>query len=182
MIDSFGRIIEYMRISVTDRCNLRCRYCMPSGVPDLGHDAIVRYEELLRFCQVAATLGIRKFKITGGEPFVRKGVMAFLKELCQLPLVESVTITTNGQLLEPYIPDLAAIGIDGINISLDTLDEEQYRRLSKGALAPVLDAIQASLAVGIRTKINAVLLDETKGQILKLAQLAEKAAPFCPFY
>lgn len=174
MIDSFGRTIEYMRISVTDRCNLRCRYCMPSDVPDVGHDAIVRYEELLRFCQVAAKLGIRKFKITGGEPFVRKGVMAFLKELCQLPLVESVTITTNGQLLEPYIPSLAAMRIDGINISLDTLDETQYRRLSKGALAPVLEAIRACLAAGIRTKINAVLLDETKEQILKLAQLAEK--------
>lgn len=174
MRDSFGRPIDYIRISVTDRCNLRCQYCMPKDVLDVGHDAIVRYEELLRFCRVATTLGITKFKITGGEPFVRKGLIPFLKELRCIEGVQSVTITTNGQLLERHIKDLAEMGIDGINISLDTLDGTQYARLAKGPIEPVLSALEASLAAGIPTKVNAVLLKETKDQILPLAKLAEK--------
>ena len=121
MIDSHGRIIDYMRISITDRCNLRCQYCMPDNTEVLSHMDILRFEEILRICQCAVRLGIKKFKVTGGEPLVRRGCMNFLKELKQMPGVEQVTLTTNGVLLGEYLDELAAMKIDGINISLDTL-------------------------------------------------------------
>ena len=94
MIDSHGRIIDYMRISITDRCNLRCQYCMPDNTEVLSHMDILRFEEIIRICQCAVRLGIKKFKVTGGEPLVRKGCIDFLKELKQMPGVEQVTLTT----------------------------------------------------------------------------------------
>ena len=125
-----GREIDYLRVSVTDRCNLRCRYCMPGGVPSVEHAEVLRYEELLRLCGLAAGLGIHAFKVTGGEPLVRRDCMSFLAELKKLRGVEQVTLTTNGILLPDHLEALRTAGVDGINVSLDTLDDGLYSSLT----------------------------------------------------
>lgn len=159
MIDSHGRKIDYMRISITDRCNLRCQYCMPEELPSIGHTEILRFEEILEICRHAVSLGITKFKITGGEPLVRRGCLSFLRSLKNISGVEQVTITTNGVLLKECISDLEAIGIDGINISLDTLNSDIYEKMTRrNEFSRVWDAILAAQASKIRTKINCVLL------------------------
>ncbi len=174
MIDGQGRKIDYLRLSITDRCNLRCRYCMPAeGVTLTSHEALLRYEELLELASIALSLGITRFKITGGEPLVRRDCPEFIRELKGLPGVEQVTLTTNGTLLPRYLDDLAAAGIDGINISLDTLDPVQYGIItrSQGDPAQIVAAARES-ARRVPTKINAVALRETEDQILPLAALA----------
>ena len=159
MIDSHGRKIDYMRISITDRCNLRCQYCMPEEIKSMEHSEILRFEELLELCSHAVTLGITKFKVTGGEPLVRKGCLSFLRNLKSIPGVEQVTLTTNGVLLKEVLPELEAIGIDGINISLDTLSPDTYEKMTqRKEFTGVLDSIIAAQASKIRTKINCVLL------------------------
>ena len=159
MIDSHGRKIDYMRISITDRCNLRCRYCMPEELPSIGHTEILRFEEILEICKHAVTLGITKFKVTGGEPLVRKGCISFLRSLKDLPGVEQVTITTNGLTLKEHLAEMEEIGIDGINISLDTLNPETYQNITRrDDFSRVLEAVLAAQASKIRTKINCVLL------------------------
>ena len=153
MKDRWGRTIDYLRLSLTDRCNLRCRYCMPDDVESVGHDAVLRYEEMMVVCQASLTLGIDRFKITGGEPFVRRGAVDFMRALKGLDGVRSVTVTTNGMLLEKALPDLVDLGIDGINISLDTLDAEQYHRLTGGGdLSVVVSALQAAVKAGVNVK------------------------------
>lgn len=159
MIDSHGRKIDYMRISITDRCNLRCQYCMPEEIKSMEHSEILRFEELLELCSHAVTLGITKFKVTGGEPLVRKGCLSFLRSLKSIPGVKQVTLTTNGVLLKEVLPELEAIGIDGINISLDTLSPDTYEKMTqRKEFTGVLDSIIAAQASKIRTKINCVLL------------------------
>jgi cyclic pyranopterin phosphate synthase len=130
MHDSFGRNIDYMRISITDRCNLRCKYCIPEGFSMLSHDDILRYEEILRLCNAAAKSGIRSIKVTGGEPLARKGCMNFLRNVKSLPGIENVTLTTNGVLLEPLVDDLAEMKLDGVNISLDSLNPDTYKQIT----------------------------------------------------
>ena len=130
MLDQYGRKIEYMRISITDRCNLRCRYCMPEGVVCESHDDILRYEEILRIARAATALGISRFKVTGGEPLVRKGCPGLIEQLKATPGVEQVTLTTNGLLLRQELDALCAAGLDAVNISLDTLDTEKFRRIT----------------------------------------------------
>ena len=174
MFDSLGRNIDYLRISLTDRCNLRCKYCMPQGVQELKHEDILSYEEILSICKVAVSLGIKKFKVTGGEPLVRKGAVEFLGALKKMSGVASVTLTTNGCLLTEQLSALRAMGLDGINISLDTMEEKQYKEITgKYGCATVLKAIKASVAAGIPTKVNVVLLAENEKQILPLAALGE---------
>lgn len=159
MIDSHGRKIDYMRISITDRCNLRCRYCMPKELPSIGHTEVLRFEEILEICRHAVSLGITKFKVTGGEPLVRKGCISFLRSLKELPGVEQLTITTNGVSLKEYLPELEDIGIDGINISLDTLNAKTYEELThRDEFFRVWDSVIAAQASKIHTKINCVLL------------------------
>jgi len=175
MIDTLGRRIDYLRISITDRCNMRCRYCMPDGISAVGHGDVLRYEEIIAICRAALRVGITKFKVTGGEPFVRKGAVGFIRELRNLPGVESVTVTTNGWLLPQVLPELRRIGIDGVNISLDSLDREQYQAIAGvDALPEVLQAVRQCAASGLPTKINAVLLADTKEQIAPLARFAEE--------
>ncbi len=175
MQDQYKRTIDYMRISVTDRCNLRCKYCMPEGVASTSHEEILRYEEILKICKEAVQLGIVNFKVTGGEPLVRKGVLDFMEKLKRLEGVSSVTLTTNGVALREYIPRLKAMGIDGINISLDTIKEETYEKITgKRELSKVLEGISRSCEAGIRTKINCVLLDEYRESIGELASFAER--------
>ena len=174
MKDSFGRNIEYMRVSVTDRCNLRCQYCMPEDLPDIPHPEILRYEEILRVCEAAVRLGISNFRVTGGEPFVRRGCVDFLGELKKIPGVASVMITTNGVLLEQYLPALRDIGIESVNISLDTLDREGYRKLTGAdAFDKVMLGIEAAVAAGFRVKLNCVAMrGVNEDQFLPIAGLA----------
>ena len=174
MIDTYGREINYLRISLTDRCNMRCQYCMPGDVPSVGHDEILRYEEILLICRVALQVGIHRFKITGGEPLVRKGAVAFMQSLRQLPGVRSMTLTTNGLLLQPHIAVLKHMAVDAVNISLDSLHAGQFRKISGvDGLSCVRQALAQTVQAGIQTKVNAVLLRQTRSQLLPLAKLAE---------
>lgn len=161
IIDGYGRRLNYVRISVTDRCNFRCTYCMPAeGAPHLDHSKIMRYEEIIFLCGVMHELGVGKFRFTGGEPLVRKGMVLFLKELKRkLPDVKTA-ITTNASLLSLYAGELAGSGIHSLNISLDTLDPVKFASITRiGKLGDVLDGIAAAKEAGIRNiKLNAVLI------------------------
>lgn len=130
MLDQYGRKIDYLRISVTDRCNLRCRYCMPEPIDAVQHADTLRYEEILRICRATIELGITKFKVTGGEPLVRAGCAEFIAALKTQPGTQQVTLTTNGLLLEKNLDALTAAGLDGVNISLDTTDNARFRRIT----------------------------------------------------
>ena len=131
MIDLYGRTIDYLRVSITDRCNLRCRYCLPGGEETVAADQerYLNLEEVLRVCQAAERIGIRKFKITGGEPLVRQDCLELIRRLKELPETEAVTLTTNGVLLKRALPELKRLSIDGINVSLDTLKPVSYTHL-----------------------------------------------------
>ena len=176
MRDALGREINYMRLSVTDRCNLRCRYCMPAeGVPATAHTDILRYEELLRVAQAAVSLGIDRFKVTGGEPLVRRGITDFIRSLKALPGVRQVTLTTNGLLLPSLLDGLLDAGLDAVNISLDTRDNAQYQFITRSGHTADEVLHAARLCAGrLPTKINAVLLSETAAQLVPLARLAEE--------
>jgi cyclic pyranopterin phosphate synthase len=157
--DRFGRTIEYLRLSVTDRCNLRCRYCMPeSGVPELTHGDVLRYEELLRVVAAACRLGIRKIRVTGGEPLVRRGIVSFIGQLSALPEKPAITLTTNGLLLADQAEQLKAAGLTRVNISLDTLRPERFRELTRrSGLEQVLAGIAAAERVGmLPIKLNVI--------------------------
>ena len=179
MHDSFGREINYMRVSITDRCNLRCAYCMPHGIEPLIHADILRYEEILRICKAVAKLGIQTVKVTGGEPLVRKGCIEFLKALKFE--VKKVTITTNGVLLEQYVPELAKMKIDGVNISLDSLNADVYKKITGGLdsagdnLSAVLRSLNKTVEAGLHVKINCVPMHGINDtEIIPIARLAEK--------
>ena len=175
MYDQYNRKIDYLRISLTDRCNLHCRYCRPEVSGHVPHNEILRYEELLRICRAALQLGIRKFKITGGEPLLRKGCSDFIANLKQLDGVEQVTLTTNGTLLAQQLPALIAAGVDSINVSLDTLNAAYYTELTGGSLGNVLQALQELQAAGIPFKLNSVPLAETGlSDIMQLLKLAHR--------
>jgi len=157
--DPFGRRIDYLRLSITDRCNLRCRYCMPEeGVPALSHRQILSYEELLRISAAAVRLGVRKIRVTGGEPLVRKGVVDFVRRLADLPGKPEVTLTTNGLLLGEMASDLRKAGLARVNVSLDTLREERFSAITRrGGLSKVLEGIEAAEKNGLAPiKINMV--------------------------
>ena len=175
MKDHLGREIDYMRISITDRCNLRCRYCMPEGAAKVSVREILSLEEAARLAACGAVLGIRKIKVTGGEPLVRLGCCDFVRMLKETPGIQEVTITTNGMLLEEYLDPLVQAGIDGINISLDTLNEATFERMTgRPEFSRVMESIIACQASGIRTKINSVLLKGyNKNDFFDLVHLAE---------
>lgn len=158
MTDKYGRKIDYMRVSITDRCDLRCRYCMPDGCEKVSMSKILTYEEIERICRVAADLGINRIKITGGEPFVRLGCTDLIRNIKATDGIEEVTVTTNGQTLDRYIDELKEIGVDGINISLDTLDPEKFAYITGGGeLAKTLRSVELSAASGIKTKLNCLM-------------------------
>lgn len=160
MKDGFGREIDYMRISVTDRCNLRCVYCMPeNGVPLLSHKDILSYEEILRLVRTAAENGIKKIRLTGGEPLVRRGIESLIKDIKSVPGIETVGITTNGILIPEKVDLLAEAGLDCVNISLDTLNEERFESITRRTgLCDVLRAIDLCCERGFNTKINCVAM------------------------
>lgn len=161
LLDAFNRHINYLRISVTDRCNLRCIYCMPKeGISPIGHDDILRYEEIMRVARCAVQKGITKIRITGGEPLVRKGITDLIAELNRLPGIDDLSITTNGVLLEASAEALYRAGMRRINISLDTLDPEKYRKITRGGdINAVLAGIRKAREAGFSPiKINVVAM------------------------
>ena len=175
MIDQYGRDIDYLRVSVTDRCNLRCVYCMPAeGVPPVAHADILTFEEIVRICRCAAGLGLRHIKLTGGEPLVRRGVVKLVRALRELEGVEQVTMTTNGILLGEQAQALKQAGLDAVNVSLDTLDQEEFSRITRGGrLQTVLDSIDRALDAGLRLKLNCVPAGSgAEEQVPRLAELA----------
>ena len=157
MLDRYGRVINYLRISVTDRCNLRCCYCMPEGVQDVGMKNILTFEEIWEIVRTGVSLGITHIRITGGEPLVRKGCVNLIRGIREIPGVETITMTTNGVLLGNYAKQLKEAGVDGVNISLDTLDpEEFFKSTGKRELQEVLAGIRAAKTAGLPVKLNAV--------------------------
>ena len=157
MLDQYGRRINYLRISVTDRCNLRCRYCMPEGVQDVGMKNILTFEEIWEIVKTGVSLGITHSRITGGEPLVRKGCADLILGIRKIPGVETITMTTNGVLLGNYAKQLKEAGVDGVNISLDTLDPEEFCQITgKRELPAVLAGIRAAKDAGLPVKLNAV--------------------------
>lgn len=157
MLDQYGRVINYLRISVTDRCNLRCCYCMPEGVQDVGMKNILTFEEIWEIVRTGVSLGITHIRITGGEPLVRKGCVDLIRGIREIPGVETITMTTNGVLLENCAKQLKEAGVDGVNISLDTLDPEEFYKITgKRELQEVLAGIRAAKTAGLPVKLNAV--------------------------
>lgn len=158
MKDQYGRNIDYLRLSITDRCNLRCRYCMPEGCRWLPMEEILTMEELVAVTTVAAELGIRRVKVTGGEPLVRKGCPDLVAVLKAVPGIEQVTLTTNGVALAQHATALRKAGLDAVNVSLDTLDRATFRQIAgSDALGHVLKGLDAALEQELPVKVNAVL-------------------------
>jgi cyclic pyranopterin phosphate synthase len=162
LVDSFGRAISYVRVSVTDRCNFRCTYCMPEQMQFLPRADVLSIEELERLCSVFVGLGTKKLRLTGGEPLMRKGFMTLVDALARhlrSGALEELTLTTNGARLAEFANALAACGVKRVNVSVDTLDPEAFRRITRGGdLAQVLAGIDAAQGVGLKVKINTVAL------------------------
>ncbi len=173
--DTYNRTINYLRLSVTDRCNLRCFYCMPSeGVTDVGHHGVLSLEELLLIAQCAVGLGIEKVRITGGEPTVRSGLIPFLAELSAIPGLRHLALTTNGLLLKQLAADLYRSGVQRLNVSLDSLNPATFREITRGGdLRQVLDGLDAAVAAGFPPpKINVVIMRGINdAEILDFAEL-----------
>ena len=175
MKDAHGRTIDYLRLSLTDRCNFRCIYCMPAdGVTQMSHDDILRIEEIEELVRIASGLGIKNVRLTGGEPLVRKGVVGLVRSICAMPGIENVSMTTNGVLLPQMVDDLKAAGLSRVNISLDTLDAEQFRMVTRcGNLDDALAGIDAALAAGLNpVKVNAVTVKSLDQDFLAFARLS----------
>lgn len=176
MLDGEGRLIEYLRLSVTDRCNCRCTYCMPAGgVPMLGHKDILSFEELTEVVAACAQLGVRKVRLTGGEPLVRRGLPELVRMIRAVPGVEELAMTTNATLLAPVAAELHHAGLDRLNVSLDTLDAARYAELTRGgSLEDALAGLAAARDAGFsRTKVNCVLMGGVNdADVPRLADLA----------
>ncbi len=161
LVDASARYLKYLRISVTDRCNLRCLYCMPRElIPKLTHDDILTYEEILRVLKIGIRLGINKVRVTGGEPLVRRGIFAFLKTLCEEKGLQDVSLTTNGVTLEKHADEIRDAGIKRLNISLDTLDREKFKQITgRDSFNQVWQGILTAHEMGFEPlKINVVAL------------------------
>lgn len=161
LVDSFRRKITYLRVSITDRCNYRCTYCKPEEqFKFIPHEEILRYEEIVEIIEEAVGLGITKVRITGGEPLVRKGIVDFIKKLKRIEKLEDISLTTNGCFLAGYAEELKAAGLNRVNISLDSLQKNKYRKITRGGnLERVLKGIDSALKAGLLPiKINTVLI------------------------
>lgn len=176
MFDRYKRKINYLRISVTDRCNLRCTYCMPEeGIRLLDHSDILSFEEITDFTRMAVSNGITKVRLTGGEPLVRKNIVELVAMLAAINGLEDLSMTTNGILLSEHAVDLKKAGLNRINISLDTVNPEQYCQITRnGELTKVLEGIDAARDAGLEPiKINCVLLGQPDDESRKLKQFCE---------
>ncbi len=177
MIDPFGRHVTYLRLSVTDRCDLRCTYCMPEKMRFLPRSEVLTIEELDRLASAFVRLGVRKLRLTGGEPLVRRGVMTLVEGLARHldnGAIDELTMTTNGTRLAEFAKPLAAAGVRRINVSLDHLDPAEYKRITRGGdVAKVIAGIDAAMAAGISIKINTVALrHDNAGHLVTLAEWA----------
>lgn len=160
MYDGHNRQINYLRVSITDRCNFRCAYCMPKqGVKMLTHENILSYEELLRVIRVVSLHGVKKIRLTGGEPLVRKGITGFIRNIADLKTITDISLTTNGSLLAGMAAELKNAGLNRVNVSLDTVDPERFRRITGGGnVDETIKGIYAALKVGLTpVKLNVVL-------------------------
>ena len=162
LVDPFARAISYLRVSVTDRCDFRCAYCMTEHMTFLPKADLLTLEELDRLCSAFVGLGVQKLRITGGEPLVRKGILTFFEAMArhlQTGALQELTLTTNGSQLRKYAGDLAALGVRRINVSVDTLNDKKFAEITRwGRLGQVLDGIEAAKEAGLKVKINAVAL------------------------
>ena len=176
-VDSRGRNLDYLRVSVTDRCNLRCRYCMPEeGIVREAHEALLTYEELTRLCSLFSRGGGRKIRITGGEPLVRRGLIPWMTELAGIPGRPEILLTTNGVLIHRYLDGLWMAGVRRINLSLDTLDAGTWKRITRReGFADARGAVDAILGAGFGLKINVVVQPGfNDGEILDFVELAHR--------
>jgi GTP 3',8-cyclase len=177
LIDPYSRTIDYLRLAVTDRCNLRCVYCMPpEGVPHLRHEDVLTYEEILRFLRVSVQAGIRKVRLTGGEPLVRKDLDYFIREAARLNPAVDISLTTNGTLLAGQAEALAAAGLTRVNVSIDSLNPDTFRRITrKGRLSDALEGVQAALDAGLDpVKINVVVLEHLIEELEDFVELVHR--------
>jgi cyclic pyranopterin phosphate synthase len=178
MFDRFDRPITYLRISVTDKCNLRCFYCMPAeGVPMRRHEDLLSLEQLAEAARAAVGLGVTRIRLTGGEPLVRRGIAELVRMIAGIESLEHLGMTTNGTLLAARARELRLAGLDSVNVSLDTLDPERYREITRGgSIQDALDGVQAARAEGLPMKINMVVLSDTAaGEIQAMREFAESA-------
>lgn len=174
LIDPFARTIDYLRVSVTDRCDFRCVYCMSENMTFLPKKELLTLEELDRMCSAFIRMGVKKLRITGGEPLVRRGIMTFFEAMSRhlkSGALDELTLTTNGSQLEKYAQQLADFGVRRVNVSLDTLDADKFARVTRwGRLPQVLRGIEAAQAAGLRVKLNAVALkDFNEDELFTLA-------------
>lgn len=172
--DSYGRSIDYLRISLTDRCNYRCRYCMPEeGIAWKCHDEILSLEDITYFVKVVSSYGIKHIRLTGGEPLVRPGVSNLIRQLKAIEGIENIALTTNGALLPKMAEELKDAGLDRVNISLDTLDEESFRYITRrGKLSEALEGIEAALKAGFNpVKVNCVVVRSLKQNLLDFIKM-----------
>jgi len=178
LIDACQRSISYLRVSVTDRCNLRCLYCMPEqGVPFVPHQEILTLEEIARIIRVAAGMGLRRVRLTGGEPLVRKGIVNLVRWISQTPGIEDISLTTNAMLLPSCAHELAAAGLRRVNVSLDTLRPERFRQITRrGDLSTVMAGIAAARDAGLSpVKLNVVVMREVNDdEIVEIARTTQE--------
>ncbi len=182
MKDRFNRNIDYLRISIIDRCNLRCIYCMPEeGIKNLlPHDEILSYEEILKIIEIGVILGITRIRITGGEPLLRKNVVHFIEKLSNIEGIKDIGMTTNGVLLKKFAKDLFMAGLKRVNISLDSLDEQKFKTITRvGNLKDVLEGIEEAYRVGLEpVKINVVVMRGINDDEVERFALWSKDVPY----
>lgn len=176
LVDRHGRTVNYLRLAVTDRCNLRCTYCMPVEGPGwLPPKEKMTNDEMLRICSLFAAMGVEKIRITGGEPFIKRDLLPLLKSIAEINGLRQLTLTTNGVLTAPYIPELKKIGIKSVNLSLDTLDQKRFVQIAhRDAFHNVMETFGELLSRGLEVKINAVVMEGVNiPDILPLAGLTK---------
>lgn len=176
LVDSHGRTINYVRLAVTDRCNLRCAYCMPAhGIDFVSRKDLLSYEEMLRLLHIFSGLGVKKLRITGGEPLVRRGLIDFLQEIKNQSIMDGFHLTTNATLTAKFIPELIKAGLSSVNISIDTLNRARFKEITRrDELEPVLESIDAFYANRIPIKLNMVVMkDVNEEDILPMAHVAK---------
>ena len=176
LYDSYGRPMEYMRLAVTDRCNLRCFYCMPhEGMEFVPRKELLNYEEMLRLTRIMVEMGVNKIRLTGGEPFVRKNMYGFIKRLAAVDGLDKINITTNGAVADRHIPFLKEIGVDSINLSLDTLDKKRYEEITRRDFYDsAMSTYRAVLDAGMKLKVNMVVMaDKNVEDIIPMAMLTK---------
>ena len=177
LYDNHGRVINYVRLAVTDRCNLRCFYCMPEeGINFTPRNELMSYEEMLRLIGILAHCGVSKVRITGGEPFVRRDIMQLLRGIAETEGIETLNLTTNGTLTAPHVAELKALGIKSVNLSLDSLDPKRFFEVTRrDEFAKVWQCFEALLKHDIKVKINAVVMEgKNDADILEMVDLTKK--------